>query len=70
MACTSQSMIYANSCAFPSSQRFFSRVVRAKGSSKLFIVNASAGTEESDCNTEECAPDKEVSSLLSLVSDA
>ncbi|KAJ8625427.1 hypothetical protein MRB53_033957 [Persea americana] len=57
MACAaSQSMISANSSAFPF-QRTLKRI-QNKERSSLLLVRAS--TEETDCNVEECAPDKEV----------
>ncbi|XP_010930588.1 protein MAINTENANCE OF PSII UNDER HIGH LIGHT 1 [Elaeis guineensis] len=58
MACSSQSLISANTCVFPSKRilRKPQRIVQ--WNTRLFTVNAS--TEESDCNAEECAPDKEV----------
>ncbi|KAM0940237.1 putative protein maintenance of PSII under high light 1 [Dioscorea sansibarensis] len=55
MACASQSMICASSYAF-SSHTCFGRPRRIK--SRPFSVFASS--DESDCNVEECAPDKEV----------
>ncbi|KAG1370025.1 protein MAINTENANCE OF PSII UNDER HIGH LIGHT 1 [Cocos nucifera] len=60
MACSSQSLISANTCVFPSKRilRKPQRIV--KWNTRLFTVNASTGSEESDCNAEECAPDKEV----------
>ncbi|KAI0494346.1 hypothetical protein KFK09_024480 [Dendrobium nobile] len=60
MACASQSLISASSCAF-SSQRILSKPGWPKRkTASLFSVNASSSTEESDCNVDECAPDKEV----------
>ncbi|XP_008786499.1 protein MAINTENANCE OF PSII UNDER HIGH LIGHT 1 [Phoenix dactylifera] len=60
MACTSQSIISASTCVFPSKRilRDSPRIV--KWNTRLFTVNASTGSDESDCNVEECAPDKEV----------
>ncbi|PKA66761.1 hypothetical protein AXF42_Ash003416 [Apostasia shenzhenica] len=62
MACASRSVISASSCAFPSqSQRFLSKARWPKKKVHgLFSVYASSGTDESDCNVDECAPDKEV----------
>ncbi|KAK8965764.1 hypothetical protein KSP40_PGU016844 [Platanthera guangdongensis] len=65
MACSSQSVISASSCSFSSqSQRILSKprwAMRKKAG--IFPVNASSSSEESvDCNVEECAPDKEISS--------
>ncbi|CAL9181435.1 unnamed protein product [Musa hybrid cultivar] len=59
MACTTQSIISANSCVFPS-PRTFRKPRWVRPHTKLFAVNASSGTDDSDCNAEECAPDKEV----------
>lgn len=68
MAFTSQSMLSANSCSFPTHQKTPKKPPRAKGSTKFFRVNASTGSEDADCNVEECAPEKEVcvSALLLL----
>ncbi|XP_020107418.1 uncharacterized protein LOC109723463 [Ananas comosus] len=60
MAFTSQSMLSANSCSFPTHQKTPKKPPRAKGSTKFFRVNASTGSEDADCNVEECAPEKEV----------
>uniref|UniRef100_A0A1D1ZFF1 Protein MAINTENANCE OF PSII UNDER HIGH LIGHT 1 n=1 Tax=Anthurium amnicola TaxID=1678845 RepID=A0A1D1ZFF1_9ARAE len=62
MACATQSMISASSCAFPShGHRTFHTSRRVKGHGRVFTVGASAADpEESDCNVEECAPEKEV----------
>ncbi|KAK1276724.1 hypothetical protein QJS04_geneDACA010003 [Acorus gramineus] len=64
MACASQSMISANSCAYPS-KGFLKRPPspqqqKLRGYQRLFTVCASGGSDEVDCNVEECAPDKEV----------
>ncbi|KAE8038453.1 hypothetical protein FH972_010961 [Carpinus fangiana] len=60
-ACASQAVIAAaNTCNFPT-QRFFSnryQCVSKVRTSNVFTIKAS--TEETDCNVEECAPDKEV----------
>lgn len=62
MAFTSQSMLSANSCSFPTHhQKTPKKPPRAKGSSRFFRANASTGSEDADCNVEECAPEKEVS---------
>lgn len=69
MACTAQSMISANSCcSFAASHRILKKPQRSRGASRLFFsANASStGAEESDCNAEECAPDKEVNLHLIL----
>ncbi|XP_068648982.1 protein MAINTENANCE OF PSII UNDER HIGH LIGHT 1 [Aristolochia californica] len=58
MASASQSMISASSCAFLSSQRYWKRSNGFRPN--LSVVRASAESEETDCNLEECAPDKEV----------
>lgn len=63
MACASQAVIAAaNTCTFPT-QRFFNRYQYGSKvrSSSLFSIRAS--TEDSDCNVEECAPDKEVGKI-------
>ncbi|KAG2668969.1 hypothetical protein I3843_14G012400 [Carya illinoinensis] len=61
MACASQAvMAAANTCTFPT-QRWFNNKYQSVSkvrTSSLFTVKAS--TEETDCNVEECAPDKEV----------
>ncbi|XP_058089891.1 protein MAINTENANCE OF PSII UNDER HIGH LIGHT 1 [Magnolia sinica] len=60
MACASQSMISANTCAFPC-HRILKKYQKARtNTTGLFSVRASTDSEESDCNVEECAPDKEV----------
>ncbi|KAF8028139.1 hypothetical protein BT93_E0908 [Corymbia citriodora subsp. variegata] len=64
MACASQALmntlISANGCTFNPSPRFFSRRHQPlkKREPKRCAVRASA--DDSDCNVEECAPDKEV----------
>ncbi|KAJ3696732.1 hypothetical protein LUZ61_000437 [Rhynchospora tenuis] len=60
MACTTQSLISLNSCAFPS-KRVPKWPQKMKGY-KNFVVYASS-TAEDDCNEEECAPEKEVGNL-------
>ncbi|CAL5201388.1 unnamed protein product [Lathyrus oleraceus] len=58
MACSLQATISANTCAF-STRRFSLKQQKiCKRSSCMFIVRASS--DESDCNQEECAPEKEV----------
>lgn len=62
MLCASSqaTLVAANSCAF-SSRRFFLKHQRVnKRSNGLFTVRASS--DDDDCNEEECAPEKEVSS--------
>ncbi|KAJ4978003.1 hypothetical protein NE237_008783 [Protea cynaroides] len=61
MACASQALISANTCTFPSS-RFLKKLHGGKGKGDQLTIRASSASnaEESDCNTEECAPDKEV----------
>ncbi|XP_078171941.1 proline-rich family protein [Carex rostrata] len=61
MACTTRSLISLNSCAFPS-KRIPTWPQKMRNCSKNFIVHASTSTDD-DCNTEECAPDKEVGNL-------
>lgn len=59
MASTLQSMISANSCYTFISPRFLNNHQKTKKQScELFRVRASS--DDSDCNDEECAPDKEV----------
>ncbi|KAJ4790380.1 Proline-rich family protein [Rhynchospora pubera] len=62
MACTTQSLISLNSCAFPS-KRIPKWPQKMKGYSKNFVVYASSSSAEDDCNEEACAPEKEVGSL-------
>lgn len=63
MACASQALIAANSCSFPSqrairkSQRLFNQ------SASNLVCTVRASSEDSDCNVDECAPDKEVGPL-------
>ncbi|KAK7271512.1 hypothetical protein RJT34_27475 [Clitoria ternatea] len=58
MACALQATLAANMCAF-SSRRFSLKYQKtSKRRSCLFTVRASS--DDSDCNEEECAPDKEV----------
>lgn len=60
MACALQATLAANSCAF-STRRFSLKQQKiSKRNSCMFIVRASS--DDSDCNDEECAPEKEVSS--------
>lgn len=62
-SCASQAIISANSYAFSSPKLlFFSSKYKNKRNVNLFTVRASS--DESDCNDEECAPDKEVMLLL------
>ncbi|KAI4384609.1 hypothetical protein MLD38_002735 [Melastoma candidum] len=64
MACASRSLmnltISTNGCTFNASPKFLYGRCQAsrKPDPKLFVVRALA--DESDCNEEECAPDKEV----------
>ncbi|KAA0034777.1 hypothetical protein IC582_022649 [Cucumis melo] len=63
MACASQTLIAANSCSFPShramrkSQRLFSQ------NTSNLVLTVRASSEDSDCNVDECAPDKEVGKI-------
>uniref|UniRef100_A0A2P2MF55 Uncharacterized protein LOC105122839 n=1 Tax=Rhizophora mucronata TaxID=61149 RepID=A0A2P2MF55_RHIMU len=58
MACASQAMISANTCTF-TSPKFFKKYQNGhRPNLRLFTVRASS--DDSDCNTEECAPEKEV----------
>ncbi|QHN97585.1 uncharacterized protein DS421_18g628610 [Arachis hypogaea] len=62
MASALQANVAANTCTFSAARSFFSlKNQRAyhRRSSCLFIVRASS-SDDSDCNDEECAPDKEV----------
>ncbi|KAL6989752.1 3'-5' DNA helicase [Sarracenia purpurea var. burkii] len=68
MACASQAVMFSsNSCTVassPGSLFFFTRNhkdAKKKSTPNLFRVRTS--TEESDCNVEECAPDKEVGKI-------
>ncbi|MQM01474.1 hypothetical protein Taro_034234 [Colocasia esculenta] len=65
MACAAQSMLSASSCAFPSyGRRALHRSHKVRGRSRLFTVFVSAGSsEDTDCNAEECAPEKEVGTV-------
>ncbi|XP_057976308.1 protein MAINTENANCE OF PSII UNDER HIGH LIGHT 1 [Malania oleifera] len=59
MACAaSQAMASANSCVFSSPKFRINHIHPKKRTRGLFTVRASS--VDSDCNTEECAPDKEV----------
>lgn len=59
MACASQAMISANTCTFNSPRLFKKYQNVNERNLKLFPVRASS--DDSDCNTDECAPEKEVS---------
>ncbi|XP_011020459.1 PREDICTED: uncharacterized protein LOC105122839 [Populus euphratica] len=58
MACASQAMISANTCALTSPRLFNKYTNGNKRNPKLFTIKASS--DDSECNTEECAPEKEV----------
>ncbi|WJX36620.1 hypothetical protein P8452_24479 [Trifolium repens] len=59
MACSLQATIAAaNTCGFSTRKFSMNHQKISKRSSCMFIVRASS--DESDCNEEECAPDKEV----------
>ncbi|KDP40568.1 hypothetical protein JCGZ_24567 [Jatropha curcas] len=58
MACASQAMISANTCAF-SSPRLFKKY-RSLNRRNLKTFTLRASSDDPDCNDEECAPDKEV----------
>ncbi|EOY19608.1 PREDICTED: uncharacterized protein LOC18587074 [Theobroma cacao] len=58
MACASQAMISANSCAF-TSPKLFKKCYELNNKTSFFTVRASSDDSD-DCNEEECAPDKEV----------
>ncbi|KAG6781609.1 hypothetical protein POTOM_014520 [Populus tomentosa] len=58
MACASQAMISANTCALTSPRLFKKYTNGNKRNSKLFTIKASS--DDAECNTEECAPEKEV----------
>lgn len=63
MACASQALIAANSCSFPSHRiiRKSQRLFNQSASNLVFTVRASS--EDSECNVDECAPDKEVGKI-------
>ncbi|CAB4268368.1 unnamed protein product [Prunus armeniaca] len=58
MATAAQAVIAANTftCTFPTQKSFFF----SKRVQKVNHLTVRASTEETDCNVEECAPDKEV----------
>ncbi|XP_045821023.1 protein MAINTENANCE OF PSII UNDER HIGH LIGHT 1 [Trifolium pratense] len=58
MACSLQATISANTCGFSTRKFSMKHQKISKRSSCMFIVRASS--DDSDCNEEECAPDKEV----------
>ncbi|KAJ6702971.1 PROTEIN MAINTENANCE OF PSII UNDER HIGH LIGHT 1 [Salix viminalis] len=58
MACASQAMISANTCTLTSPRLFKKYTNGNKRNLKLFTVRASS--DDTECNTEECAPEKEV----------
>ncbi|KAG5249900.1 protein MAINTENANCE OF PSII UNDER HIGH LIGHT [Salix suchowensis] len=58
MACASQAMISANTCTLTSPRLFKKYTNGNKRDLKLFTVRASS--DDTECNTEECAPEKEV----------
>ncbi|KAJ6704869.1 PROTEIN MAINTENANCE OF PSII UNDER HIGH LIGHT 1 [Salix purpurea] len=58
MACASQAMISANTCTLTSPRLFKKYTNGNKRKLKLFTVRASS--DDTECNTEECAPEKEV----------
>ncbi|CAK9316417.1 unnamed protein product [Citrullus colocynthis] len=63
MACASQALIAANSCSFSSHRiiRKSQRLFNQSASNLVFTVRASS--EDSECNVDECAPDKEVGKI-------
>ncbi|KAI4323591.1 hypothetical protein L6164_023184 [Bauhinia variegata] len=61
MACALQATVAANTCAF-SSRRFFVEHQRASRRNSFFFT-VRASSDDSDCNDEECAPDKEVGKI-------
>ncbi|CAL1400011.1 unnamed protein product [Linum trigynum] len=63
-ASSSQAIISsANACSFTASNRGWQFQSVRRPSSKLFTVRASSSDVDSDCNTEECAPEKEVGKI-------
>ncbi|XP_062223086.1 protein MAINTENANCE OF PSII UNDER HIGH LIGHT 1-like [Phragmites australis] len=73
MACPAQSMLSASGCIFLRSKPQ-GTLVRGSGGGRPFLLTCSASSspspssppptqEDSDCNEEECAPEKEVGSL-------
>ncbi|KAG0470958.1 hypothetical protein HPP92_015504 [Vanilla planifolia] len=64
MACASRSMLTASSSAFTfQCQSVRSKTRWHKRKCSVLFINASSSSDESDCNTEECAPEKEVGKL-------
>ncbi|XP_061367126.1 protein MAINTENANCE OF PSII UNDER HIGH LIGHT 1 [Gastrolobium bilobum] len=58
MACALQATLAANTYAFSPRRLSMKHQKTSKGGSYIFTVKASS--DDSDCNEEECAPDKEV----------
>uniref|UniRef100_A0A6M2F9L9 Uncharacterized protein n=1 Tax=Populus davidiana TaxID=266767 RepID=A0A6M2F9L9_9ROSI len=58
MTCASQAMLSANTCTLTSKRLFKKYTYGSRRNLKLFTIRASS--DDSDCNTEECAPEKEV----------
>ncbi|CAI0421614.1 unnamed protein product [Linum tenue] len=67
LACASSSQAIissANACSFTASNRRWPSFQSGRRPSlKLFTVRASSSEVDSDCNTEECAPEKEVGKI-------
>lgn len=66
MACAFHATLAANSCAFSSRRFSLKHPKTSKRRFALFTVRADS--DDSDCNEEECAPDKEVSIPVFLIS--
>nr|XP_007148837.1 hypothetical protein PHAVU_005G018300g [Phaseolus vulgaris]ESW20831.1 hypothetical protein PHAVU_005G018300g [Phaseolus vulgaris] len=64
MACAFHATLAANSCAFSSRRFSLKHPKTSKRRFALFTVRADS--DDSDCNEEECAPDKEVSWKVSV----
>ncbi|CAK7336457.1 unnamed protein product [Dovyalis caffra] len=61
MACASQAMISANTCTLNSPRLFKKYTNGNKRNLKPFSIRAAS--DDPDCNTEECAPEKEVGTV-------
>jgi len=64
MACALQATLAANAYVF--SSRRFSLKLQKNSKRRFSLFTVRVDSDESDCNEEECAPDKEVSSLVFL----
>lgn len=61
MACALQATLAANAYVF--SSRRFSLKLQKNSKRRFSLFTVRADSDDSDCNEEECAPDKEVSFL-------